>query len=93
MSEFTDTVRQAFEAYLMGQKEEAFAALIPGSFYHYYLTLIDAFKKEEKDLSEETQKKVEEFRLNLGDKNGAERIILQNLFLRIEGAKEPEERN
>lgn len=91
MSEFTDTTRQAFEAYLMGNKEEAISMLIPGSFYHFYLTLIDALKKG--DLSEETQKKFEEFRLNLGDKNGAERLILQNLFLRIEQAKTAEERN
>jgi len=75
----------------MGNKEEAFASLIPGSFYHYYLTLIDEFKKG--PLTEETQKKFEEFKLNLGDKNGAERIILQNMFLRIEQAKSEEEWN
>jgi len=88
MSEFTDTTRQAFEAYLMGNKEDAFSMLIPGSYYHYYLTLVDALKKG--DLSEETQRKFEEFRLNLGDKNGAERIILQNLFVRIEKAETEE---
>lgn len=67
MSEFTDTVRCAFEAYIMGNKAEAFASLIPGSFYHYYLSIIDAIKTEAPDLSADTKKKLEELRLNLGD--------------------------
>lgn len=76
MSEFTDTVRTAFEAYIMGNKEEAFASLIPGSFYHYYLSIIEAIKTEGFNLSVESKKKLEELKLNLSDRNGAERLIL-----------------
>ena len=93
MSEFTDTVRTAFECYIMGNKEEALAMLIPGSFYHYYLTIIDAIKTEGPNLSAESTKKLEELRLNLSDKNGAERLLLQHVFLKIDAAKTPEDRN
>lgn len=60
----------------MGNKEEAFASLIPGSFYHYYLTIIEAIKNEGPELSADSKKKLEELKLNLSDRNGAERLIL-----------------
>jgi hypothetical protein len=93
MSEFTDTVRSAFEAYIMGNKEEAFASLIPGSFYHYYLSIIEAIHTEGPDLSEASKKKIHELKSNLADRPGAEKLILQDLFLRIDAVKTKEDKD
>lgn len=49
MGDFTENVRTAYEQYLLGDKEEALSLLSAGTNQHYYLTLIDAFKKASKE--------------------------------------------
>jgi hypothetical protein len=61
---FTETIRKAYEHYLLGEKAEAFSLLIPGTKHHYYLSIIDAMKRERHKLSKDTLEMIEYFRIN-----------------------------
>ena len=65
MSDFSDTVRKAFESYLRGEKEEAFDQLIPGSFYHHYLKIVDACKPETNTSKDKLRLLVQDMKRNL----------------------------
>ena len=92
MSDFTENIRKAYELYILGNKQEAFSLLIPGTKHHYYLTIIDAFKRERHTLSKETRELMKQFKANFYDDDAA-RLTLQELFLRYDGAKSDDERN
>ena len=92
MSDFTETIRKAYELYILGNKQEAFSLLIPGTKHHYYLTIIDAFKRERHTLSKETRELMKQFKANFYDDDAA-RLTLQELFLRYDGTKSDDERN
>ena len=92
MSDFSENVRKAYELYLLGEKQEAFSYLIPGTKHFYYLSIIDAFKRERHMISKETRELVKQFWANFVDED-SKRITLQELFLRYDGAKSDEERD
>jgi hypothetical protein len=92
MSDFTENIRRAYELYLLGEKKEAFGLLIPGTKHHYYLSIIDALKRERHAISKETKDLILHFKNNFADED-VNRIKLQELFLRYDGAKSDEERN
>ncbi|CAI2378280.1 unnamed protein product [Moneuplotes crassus] len=91
MSDFTETVKKAYELYLLGQEKEAFSLLIKGTKHHYYLSIVDDLKKQKHTLSEETKKKIENFRNNFHDQD-VDRLWMQKLFLEYDGAKDEKER-
>jgi hypothetical protein len=92
MSDFTDTIRKAYEAYLLGDKAEAFSLLIPGTKHHYYLSIIDALKRERHSLSKDTLEMIDHFKKNFRDED-VTKIHLQKLFLQYDGAKDDSERD
>jgi hypothetical protein len=92
MSDFTENIRKAYELYLLGNKAEAFSLLIPGTKHHYYLSIIDALKRERHAISKETKEMIEHFRNNFNDAE-VTKVSLQELFLKYDGAKNDEERN
>jgi hypothetical protein len=91
MSDFTENIRTAYELYLLGKKEEAFELLIPGTKHHYYLSIIDAFKKEGSNLSEDTHQLITNFKENYSDQD-VTRVSLQELFLKYDNSKTDKEK-
>ena len=79
-------------ALFLGNKQESFSLLIPGTKHHYYLNIIDAFKRERHTLSKETRELMKQLKANFYDDDAA-RLTLQELFLRYDGAKSDDERN
>ncbi len=57
----SENVKKAFEAYIEGDKKKAFDLLIPGSEYHYYLTILDALKAEKHKVSKKTDDLIKEY--------------------------------
>jgi hypothetical protein len=92
MSDFTDNIRTAYEHYLLGDKVKAFSLLIPGTKYHYYLSIIDALKHSKDGVSDETKKLVQDFRNNFKDSD-VDRVLLQKLFVEYDAAKTKQERD
>lgn len=88
---FTENVRKAYEAYLLGNKEECFKILIPGTKDYYYLKLIDAFKTEKHNLSKDTKALWTDFQNNFHGQE-KERLRLREVMLRYDGASNTEER-
>lgn len=86
MSDFSDNVRKAFETYLLGNKKEAFNYLIPGSYWHQYLSALDALKTEKHMISKETSKIIENLK-NIHGYHACENLSLKELFLKYEGVK------
>ena len=87
----SETVKSALEAYIEGDKAKAFSILIPGSEWHYYLSILDALKSEKHKPSKQTRKLVQEF----GDRYGGEnfdRTRLRLLLQTLEGEGNEKER-
>ena len=91
MSDFSETVRKAYEQYLLGNKQEAFSILIPRTKHHYYLSILDSLKRERHTLSEDTLNMNKQFRNAFYDEDSA-RTKIQELLLRFDGAKNDDER-
>ena len=92
MSDFSENVRKAYEQYLLGNKQEAFKLLIPGTKHHYYLSIMDALKRERHAISADTLDMNKQFRNAFYDEDST-RTKIQELFLRFDGAKIDEERD
>jgi hypothetical protein len=92
MNQFTETIRKAYEHYLLGEKVEAFSLLIPGTKHHYYLSIIDAMKRERHKLSKDTLEMIEYFKSNFPRDEDVVKVHLQQLFLKYDGATSDDER-
>ena len=92
MDNLPENVRKAFEHYILGNKKEAFSNLIPGSEYHSYLSIIEAFKSNKGIIDEKIKDMIQKFKRNWPGFEW-ERVELQSYLLEFEHCKTEEERN
>ena len=92
ISDFSETVRKAYEQYILGNKQEAFNIVIPRVNYHYYLSILDLLKRERYTLSTDTLDMNKQFRNAFYDEDSA-RTKIQELLLRFDGTKNGDERD
>ena len=92
MDNLPENVRKAFELYILGNKKEAFACLIPGSEYHFYLSIIESFKTSKGIIDDKIKDMIQKFRRNWPGFE-CERLELQSYLYDFENSKTDEERN
>ena len=59
--------------------------MIPGSEWHYFLSIIDALKTEKHKPSKKTEKLIQEFLERCGSNKNYQKVKLRHLFQEIEG--------
>ena len=91
MDYLPDNVRKAFEQYVNGDRKEAFESLIPGSEYHLYLSIIDAFKIHKGKLTKKTMDMITRFKKNWPGFE-ADQIELQSYLLQFDSSKNDQEK-
>lgn len=91
MDNLPENVRKAFELYINGNKKEAFESLIPGSEYHSYLYIVDAFKHSKDKIDNKTKDMISRFKKNWPGFE-AERIELQSYLLQYDQSQTEQEK-
>lgn len=92
MDYLPENVRRAYELYINGSKKEAFEALVPGSEYHSYLSIIDSFKTNKGKIDSKTKDMITRFKKNWPGFD-AERVELQSLFLSFDHVKSAKDKD
>jgi hypothetical protein len=92
MDYLPDNVRKAFEKYAKGDTEEAFESLIPGSEYHCYLSILEAFKRTKGKLTKKVKDMIDKFKKNWPGFE-AEKLELQSYLLEFDNVKTDKERD
>ncbi len=80
-----ENIKKAFEAYIEGDVSKAFEQLIPGSEYHYFLTILDALK------GKHDKKQIEKMIKEYGDRYGSSdynRVKLRQMLLKYDTTNE-----
>lgn len=92
MDNLPENVRKAFELYICGNKKEAFGSLIPGSEYHFYLSIIESFKSCKGVIDDKTKDMIQKFKRNWPGFE-CERLELQSYLYDFENSKTDDERS